>query len=259
MTKKPNHSWTRVLVLAGALALSGVAQANMSKLAFDRANAQGIQTIDVLDVVQLQPLVVMPRQTSVKGTPPVRSASATGAMGATANPAPTLRALNDSAAKVNAAFQRSGNSLPLVFGKQLVDALRSAGYDAKVLHDQQPNRSSIGARQKIDGVKSQSDAVLYVVLRFAGYKDDAASGGVVPTVGVDAYLFNAKDGTLLYRQVFDQGFGLVKGPDVESLPVPGLAKFASNAALGANGDGAARGLVDALQPVAARIAQQLGR
>lgn len=244
----------RALLLVCGLACAAGAQANMRKLAFERGAAASIRSIDVLDVVQQQPLVVMPRQTHWGGPPPATQ----GVTGVYANPAPSLQALQSASAKLGDGFARRGNSLPVEFGKQLVDALRAAGFDARALHNQQPRGNSIGARQKIDGVNSQSDAVLYTVLRFAGYKDDAAAGGIVPATGVDVYLF-ARDGKLLYRQVFNQGFRLLNDPDVESLPVPAMAKFSSPASLNSASENAARGLVEALQPVANRIAQQLAQ
>jgi hypothetical protein len=237
--------------LAGGMS---AAHADLRRVGFDRAAGAAISTIDVLEAVQQQPLVLLPQTTHREGPPPAR-----GTMPAVGNSAPTQRAISSAGVGLVEAFQRRNSSLPSEFTRQLASALQSRGYDARVLRGQQPRSLGIGEGVDISGVTSNADAVLYSVLRFAGYREDAAAGGVVPMVGVDAYLFDRKTGKLLYRQVFNQGYRLVSHPEVESLPIPGQAKFANRTTLLANADGAADGLVQAMQPVALRIADQLNR
>jgi hypothetical protein len=241
------------LIMVGGIAGAAAAHADLHRVAFDRAAAANIASIDVLEVNQQQPLMLLPSATHFEGAPPANSNKPT-----TGNPRASQDSLAAGTASLNGGFARGNTTLPAEFGRQLVSALQSDGYNVKLLRGQQPTEKSIGAHQTIAGVTSGADAVLYVVLRFAGYKDDAASG-LVPMAGVDAYLFNAKSGKLLYRQVFNAGYKLVNGPDVEFPSIPSTLKFSNRAALMSNGQGAANGLAQALQPVAARIAEQLAK
>jgi hypothetical protein len=241
-----------LLLAAFGLGAAGV-HADVAQVRFDRAAGASIASIDVLEVVQQQRLMVLPRTTHVDGAPPAR-----GTTPAFANPIPVQAALDNGTAALGEGFTRRGSSLGNEFGRQLVSALQAKGYDAKLLRGQKPHQNVPGRGQSMAGVNSQADAVLYVVLRFAGYKDDAASGGLVPMAGVDAYLFD-KSGRLLYRQVFNQGFRLLPGAEVEQVPVGNSPKFANRAALVSGAENAAHGLVQVLQPVAARIADQLAK
>lgn len=253
-----SNLWARAALVVSAIACAASAHANTRKTGFERGAAASITSIDVLEVVQQQPLMVLPRTAHLEGAPipPAKADAVTPTVG---NPRAMHENLQQGTTKLNEGFARQNSSLSTEFRKQLVDALRAAGYDAKALNGQQPSEKSIGHRQTIAGVKSNADAVLYVVVRFAGYKDDAASGGLVPMVGADAYLFGNKDGKLLYRQVFNAGYKLVKDDDVEYPALPAQNKFSNRAALMSNAEAGARGLVQALQPVASRIAQQLGK
>jgi hypothetical protein len=251
------NPWARAVLVVVAIGFGAAAHADMRKVSFERSAATPIERIDVLEVVQQQALMVLPRSTHFEGAPPVKRGSVTPAIG---NSVPAAQqGLLQASSKLQERFARQDSSLGAQFTRQLVDALRAAGYDAKVLRGQHPQRNSIGRRQTMDGVTSKADAVLYVVLRFAGYQDDAAAGGLVPMAGVDAYLFDAKDSRLLYRQVFNAGYKLLKDEDVEYPALPEQGKLQGKAALMSDADAAARGLVQALHPVASRIAQQLGR
>ncbi len=242
------------LVMVLGLACAAGARADTARVPFDRVAGAAIGTIDVLEVVQQQRLMVLPRATHVNGAPPAR-----GITPAFANPNPVHRLLDDGGAALGEGFTRRGSSLGAEFGRQVVSALQAKGYNAQLLRGQKPNQAVAGSRQGMAGVNSSADAVLYVVLRFAGYKDDAASNGLAPMAGVDAYLFNARTGALLYRQVFNQGAGLLNAPDVEQVPAGNSPRFANRAALLSNADNAAGGLVQVLQPVAQRIAEQLAK
>ena len=108
-------------------------------------------------------------------------------------------------------------------------------------------------------IQTNADAILYVVVRFAGYKDDPSSAALIPMVGIDAYLFNTKNKKIVYRQVFNQGYKLIKNPEVESLPVEKESRFGTKDVLFSKIDNALDGLVQATQPVALRIAEQLAK
>jgi len=242
-----------VLIMVGGIVGAAAAHADLHKVPFDRTAAANIVSIDVLEVNQQQPLMLLPSTTHFDGAPPENAGKPT-----TGSPRASLDNLAAGTASLNNGFAHGNTTLSAEFGRQLLSALQSDGYSVKLLRGQQPTEQSIGAHQTIAGVTSSADAVLYVVLRFAGYKDDGVSG-LVAMAGVDAYLFNAKSGKLLYRQVFDAGYKLVNGQDVEYPSIPSTLKFSSRAAVMSNGEGAANGLVQALQPVAARIGEQLAK
>lgn len=246
------NSSRRMVLVAAVLCLAGGAWSradaqglHLGKKTFD-GGAGTIRSIDVAEVVQQQSLMVLPPAASPT---PVRPGP-----GATASPVAEQARLREASGTLEDAFKRKNTSLSKEFTRQLVAALKARNVDARVVQGQKPRKDAVGTRMELGPLDSTADAVLYTVLRFAGYKEDAA--GMVPMVGVDAYLFD-KSGKLIYRQVFNQGYALVKGPDVASLPVAVQAKFANRSALGAGADAAADGLVQLAAPVAARIAEDI--
>jgi hypothetical protein len=236
------------------LGCAETAQAQFSKIGFDPAANAGIKKIDVLEVVQQQRLIVLPRSSHGDGPAP-KTAEAK----AIANAKAEQDAITASAGKFEEGFKHRNSSLSSELARQLVGALQGTGYDAKVLNGQQPKKSNAGRGLDYTGINTDADAILHVVVRFAGYKDDPASSGLIPMVGIDASLFNVKDKKIVYRQVFNQGYPLIKNAEVESLPLGQEIKFATRDALLSKIDNAVDGLVQATQPVASRIAQQLAK
>jgi hypothetical protein len=235
------------------LGCAGMAQAQFSKKAFDAAGNSGIKSIDVLEVVQHQGLMVLSQSAQAPGVAPGAGAQTV------ANGIAAQEALVQGEEKLGDGFKRRNTSLSSEFTNQLVSALQAKNYEVKVLRDQKPKKNSAGTDMDMAGVNSSADAVLYVVLRFAGYKEEAGPAGLLPMVGVDAYLFSAKDNKLVYRQVFNQGARLIGGADVESLPSGPQVKFSNRNALLASIDSAVDGLVQSTKPVALRIAEQLAK
>jgi hypothetical protein len=235
------------------LGCAGMAQAQFDQIRFDATANSSIKKIDVLEVVQQQRLMLLAQEFHIKGAP------SKGAQSAIGNVKADQDAMMAASEKLKQGFARRNGSLSSEFAKQLVSAIQAKGYDVKTLNGKQPKANSIGLGMDYTNIQTNADAILHVVIRFAGYKDDPSSSGLIPMVGIDAYLFNTKEKKIVYRQVFNQGYKLINSSEVEYLPLGQEIKFPNKDAFFLKIDSAVDGLVQATQPVALRIADQLTR
>jgi hypothetical protein len=244
----------RQIIVIGAAALGYAYSldsfAQSRPVAFDANAKQAIKRIDVLAIEEPSSIVVHGRaaQLAPGGKTDQKIANAK----------PEIDAAADVSNKFKEAFARRNTGMSLEFTRQVVDALKSKGYDARVLTGQHLKVKAGGVLDDM-GVNSDADAVLDVHVRSAGFLPQQGGTNVLPTVGVEAALISLKDHKTVYRQVFNSGSSLGPQGAIEVLPATESRKFSSRAAVMANVDDAADALREASAAVASRIADQLSQ
>lgn len=242
-----------VAVLGGAALASALAQ---TPVAFEASKSQAIKRIDVLDVSEPTDLLVYSRPAS-------RAARRSGQDSAAPSPKVTgaqedIAATADASLKLKAGIARRNMTLSSELARQVVAALKSKGYDARLLAGHQLRMKVAGGFDG-SGVKSGADAVLNIRIRAAGFLPHQGGPDVLPTVSVDAMLVSAHDQAVLYRQLLSAGASLGPTGAADYVPLPQQRKYDSRAAVVADVDNAVDGLRDASAAVAARIAEQLAK
>jgi len=245
---------SRKIAVMGVAALGAIcASASFAQsrpIAFDASARQAIKRIDVLDVAE-PPVLVMPTTGAVYAT-----AKKTDVQVANAQPA--IDAAGAASEKLKAGFSKQGTSLSKDMARQLVDALKAKGYDARLLTGQHLKIKNGGGLDD-SAITSDADAVLDVRVRSAGYVSQHGVQGIMPLVSAEATLIPLKDHKTVYRQTFASGASLGPIGQSQSLSAPQGRKFASRDDVLGNVDSGVEGLREAVGIVASRVADQLGQ
>lgn len=242
-----------LVILGSVVCVSALAQ---TPVAFDINKSQAIKRIDVLDVVEPMDLLVYERPTSQAVPKPAQDAKAPRQQVAGAQEG--MSAMADASTKLKAGITRRNMTLSSELARQVVAALKSNGYDARLLTGQHLNMNAFGGFD-VSSVKTNADAVLNIRIHAAGYLPHQGGPDVLPTVSVDAMLISVHARTVLYRQLLSAGASLGPTGAAEYVPLAQPRKYSSRGAVIADVDNAVDGLRNATAALAARIGEQLAK
>ena len=232
-----------VLLTAGVTAGAVGCAPTVPHLALDKQTRPGIRTVALLQVPEPEQHVMM----NMGG-----GAMAFGLIGglvqAGANQSNTTE------------LTKRMKSLNLTLGAALADALRGElprdGYEVTYLSSVRPKTKSDGKEMDYRVIETEADAILDVWFVAAGYLSTPSSTTYEPWVRVSARLVSSQTREPMYFQIYNYG-AVMKAQGIVDLPATPVFTYGTAGTLLERSGEAADGLRASIQPIAARIVEDL--
>lgn len=148
----------------------------------------------------------------------------------------------------------------LTLGAAMVAALSEDlpkhGYEVAYLSGVRPGMKSDRKEVDYGNVETDADAILDVWFVAAGYLSTSSSLNYLPWVRVIARLVSSQTRQPIYFQMLNYG-AVLKAEGIVDLPADPIYKYGTAGTLLGRADQAADGLRGSIQPIAARIVEDL--